>query len=82
MCYGGPGMSLSWQTALLPNSPTNWECRLFQNYIGPGVCLVPDPLTDLSMKGFVQGLRLASLCPEMLTVEWLLQGQDTRSQVW
>ena len=74
MYCGAIGMSLNRQTALLPNSPPNQEFLLFQNYVRPGVCLVPDPLTGLSIRGFVQGLCLASLCPERLTVEWLLQG--------
>ena len=74
-------MSLSQQTALLPNSPPNHEFRLFQNYFRPGVYLVPDHLTDLSMKGFVQGLHLASLYPERLTVGSMLQGLYSHSQV-
>ena len=73
MYYGALGMSLSQQTALLQNSPPNQEFQLFQNFVMPGVCLVPDPLTGLSMKGFVQGLHLASLCPERLTVGQMLQ---------
>ena len=72
MYYGVLGMSLSRQTALVQNSPPNQEFRLFQNYVRPGVCLVPDPLTGLSMKGFVQGLHLASLYPERLTIGQML----------
>ena len=68
MYYGVLGKSPSWQTALLQNSPPNWEFQLFQNYVMRGVCLVPDPLTGLLMKGFVQGLHPASLHPERLTV--------------
>ena len=73
-CYSAPGTSPNRQTALLQNSPPNWEFRLFQNYVRSGVCLVPDPLTGLLMRGFVQGLHLASLCPERLTVGQMLQG--------
>ena len=68
MCYGEPGRNPNRQTALPRNSPPNRECRFFQNYVGSGVCLVPDPLAGLSMNGFVQGLHLASLYPERLTV--------------
>ena len=68
MYYGEPGRSPSWQTALLPNSHPNQEFQFFQNYVWSGICLVPDPLASLSMKGFVQGLHPASLYPERLTV--------------
>ena len=63
-----PGRNPSRKTALFQNSPPNREFRIFQNYVGSGVCLVPDPLAGLSMKGFVQGLCPASLYPERLTV--------------
>ena len=63
MYYGVLGKSPNWQTALLLNSPPNQEFLVFSNYVGSGVCLVPGPLTGLSMKGFVQGLCLGSLCP-------------------
>ena len=72
MYYGVLGMSLSRQTALLLNSPPNQEFRDFQNFVGPGVCLVPDPLTGLLMKGSVQGLCLASPCPARFTVGQML----------
>ena len=68
MYYGEPGRSLDWRTALLQNSLPNQESQLFQNYVGSGVCLFPDPLAGLSMKGFVQGLHLASLYPARLFV--------------
>ena len=74
MYYGVLSTSLSWQTALLPKSPPNQEFQHFQNFVVPGVCLVPDPLTGLSMMGSVQGLCLASLCPAGLTVRLMLQG--------
>ena len=67
-CYGGPGRNLNWQTALLGNSPPNQKFQFSQNYVGSGVCLVPDSLAGLSVKGFVQGLCPASLYPEWLTV--------------
>ena len=68
MCYGVPSTNPDQQTALLQNSPPNQEFQIFQNYVGPGVCLVPDPLAGLLMKGFVEGLHLASLYPERFTV--------------
>ena len=37
MCCGVPGTSPNWQTALLQNSPPNWEFQSFQNYVDPGV---------------------------------------------
>ena len=67
-CYDKPGRNLNWQTALLGNSPPNQEFRFSQNCVGSGVCLVSDPLAGLSVKGLVQGLCLASLYPEWLTV--------------
>ena len=66
MYYGEPGRSLDRQTAFFQNSLPNWEFWLFQNYVGSGVCLFLDPLAGLSMKGFVQGLHLASLYPVRL----------------
>ena len=66
--YGEPGRSLDQRTALLRNSLPNWEFWLCQNYIGSGVCLFLDPLAGLSVKGFLQVLRLASLYPVRLFV--------------
>ena len=68
MYYGEPDKNLNRQTALLQNSPPNREFQFFQNYVWSGICLSPDPLAGLSMKGFVQGLCLASLYHEWLTV--------------
>ena len=56
LCMYEPGRRPNWQTALLGNSPPNWEFQFFQNYVGSGICLVPDPLAGLSVKEFVQGL--------------------------
>ena len=66
--YGEPGRSLDLRTALLWNSLPNWEFQLCWNYIGSGVCLFLDPLAGLSVKGFLQGLHLASLYPVRLFV--------------
>ena len=68
MNYGEPGKNLNRQTALLWNCPPNQEFLFFQNYVWSGICLVPDPQAGLSLKGFVQGLHLASLYPERLIV--------------
>ena len=72
MYYGGPGRSPNCQTALLWNPPPNQEFRIFPNHVGSGICLVPDSLAGLSVEGFVQGLHLASLYPERLTVGYML----------
>ena len=74
MYYGEPGRSLNWQTVLLQNSLTNQQFWLFQDYVGSGVCLFLDLLAGLSVKGFLQVLRLASLYPVRLFVGLMLQG--------
>ena len=64
--YGEPYRSLDGHTVLLQNSLPNWGFRLCQNYVGSGVHLFLDPLVGLSVKGFLQELHLASLCPVSL----------------
>ena len=68
MYYDEPGRSLDRRTVLLQNSLLKWEFQLCQNYIGSGVCLFLGPLAGLSVKGFLQVLRLASLYPVKLFV--------------
>ena len=66
--YGEPDRSLDRRTVLLWNSLPNQEFWLCQNYIGSGVCLFIDTLAGLSVKEFLQVLRLASLYPVRLFV--------------
>ena len=68
MYYGALSRSLDRRTILLLNSLPDQEFQLFQNYVGPGVCLFLDPLAGLSVKGFQQELCLASLYPVWLFV--------------
>ena len=66
--YGEPGKSLGQHTVLLQNSLLNQEFQFCQNYVGSVVHLFLDSLAGLSVKGFLQVLHLASLCPVMLFV--------------
>ena len=68
MYYGEPDRSPDLRTVLLQNSLPDGEFWLSQNYFGSDVHLFLDPLTGLSVEGFLQELHLASLCPVRLFV--------------